>query len=105
VFLEVADAAEEQPLASAADVRVTWLHRDAAEPGTTDLLARAVAATDLPDGEGFVWAAGEAGAMRPVRRHLRERGLPKDWVDVDGYWKRGVANHDHHAPIDDDEQA
>jgi NADPH-dependent ferric siderophore reductase len=104
VFVEVADAAEEQPLASPADVRVTWLHRDGAEPGTTDLLARAVAATELPDGDGFVWAAGEAGAMRPVRRHLRERGLPKEWVDVDGYWKRGVANHDHHAPIDDDEQ-
>ena len=35
VFVEVADAAEEQELPSSAAVDVHWLHRDGAEPGTT----------------------------------------------------------------------
>jgi NADPH-dependent ferric siderophore reductase len=101
VLLEVADAAEEQPLPSAARVEPTWLHRDGAPAGSTDLLARAVAGADLPDGPGFAFVAGEAGCVRPVRRHLRtDRGLARERVDVDGYWRRGVVDHDHHA-VDD----
>jgi len=50
----------------------------------------------------FVWAAGEATALIPVRRHFRrERGLPAQQVKVDGYWKRGVIALDHHAPLDE----
>ena len=53
---------------------------------------------ELPDGDGFVWVAGEAVSVRPLRRYLRdELGLARGSVDVDGYWRRGVAGHDHHA--------
>ena len=45
----------------------------------------------------FVWAAGEAGAMRSVREALRDAGLPRYAMDVDGYWRIGTANLDHHA--------
>ena len=45
----------------------------------------------------FVWAAGEAGAMRSVRGALRDAGLPRYAMDVDGYWRIGTANLDHHA--------
>ena len=56
------------------------------------------------DDSTFVWAAGEAGALVPVRRYLRrERGLGKDRAKVDGYWRRGVAGLDHHAPLDPDD--
>jgi NADPH-dependent ferric siderophore reductase len=49
----------------------------------------------------FVWAAGEATALVPVRRHLRrELGLDKHRAKVDGYWRRGVAGMDHHEPLD-----
>lgn len=49
----------------------------------------------------YVWAAGEASELVPVRRYLRhELDLPKDQVDVEGYWKRGIVNLDHHAPLD-----
>lgn len=44
--------------------------------------------------------------MKPIRRYLRrELGLPKQQVDVDGYWKKGTANLDHHSNelADDDE--
>ncbi|QAV69172.1 siderophore-interacting protein [Salinibacterium sp. UTAS2018] len=49
----------------------------------------------------FVFMAGEAATLVPLRRYLRrELGLPKKQVTADGYWRRGVANADHHAPLD-----
>lgn len=53
------------------------------------------------DATTFVWASGEAGSLIPVRRHLRrELNLPKEQVAVDGYWRQGAENFDHHAPLD-----
>jgi NADPH-dependent ferric siderophore reductase len=101
-FVEVADAAEEQALATRADLTLTWLHRDGAAPGTTDLLERAVRALDFPPGDPYVWASGEATSLRPLRRHLlHDRGLRREWCHFSGHWKRGAANHDHHAPLDE----
>jgi NADPH-dependent ferric siderophore reductase len=96
-FAEVSGPEDEQVIESAADLTLTWLHRGAAPSGSTDLLERAIRAAELPEGLGFAWVGGEANSLKPIRRHLRrERGLLKEQVDVDGYWKRGVANHDHH---------
>ncbi|MEV7012570.1 siderophore-interacting protein [Streptosporangium sp. NPDC051022] len=96
-FAEVSGPREEQRFATATDLDLTWLHRGDAPPGTSDLMERAIRAAELPGGTGFAWVAGEAGCLKPIRRHLRrERGLAKEQVDVDGYWKRGIANHDHH---------
>lgn len=53
------------------------------------------------DAGTFCFLAGEASALVPLRRFLRrELGLPKEQVDVHGYWKRGISGHDHHAPVD-----
>lgn len=55
---------------------------------------------ELP-ANGFVWAAGEAQSLVPVRRYLRrELGFDRSRVLVDGYWCRGTSNLDHHAPLD-----
>ncbi len=35
--------------------------------------------------------------MRSVRGALRDAGLPRYAMDVDGYWRIGTANLDHHA--------
>ncbi|THG32340.1 siderophore-interacting protein [Naasia lichenicola] len=56
------------------------------------------------DEDTYIWAAGEATALIPVRRHLRrELGLAASQVKVDGYWKFGTAELDHHAPLDPDD--
>ncbi|MFI5835746.1 siderophore-interacting protein [Micromonospora sp. NPDC051300] len=90
-FAEVADAAEEQDLAISPDTVLTWLRRDAGQS-----LGAALADFRAPDGAGYVWVAGEATALKPIRRRLRALGLPREHVEVDGYWKRGTVNLDHH---------
>ena len=72
-------------------------------PGSerTDALAELASALRLDD-DTYVWAAGEADSLRPLRRGLRARGLPRERHEVDGYWRLGTANLDHHAVDDDD---
>lgn len=63
-------------------------------------LETALRATPIGE-DTFVFLAGEATDMAPLRRYLRrELALPKEQVDAHGYWKRGVVALDHHAPLD-----
>jgi NADPH-dependent ferric siderophore reductase len=95
VIAEVQDAGEEQSLASAAQLTVHWIHRGESSPGQK--LEAAVRAAELPQGDGRVWVACEAMAMRQIRRHLlNDRGLPRTSINTQGYWKHGVANHPDH---------
>ena len=56
------------------------------------------------DARTSVFLAGEATALVPLRRYLRrELGLPAEQVRASGYWRRGVAGLDHHAPVDPDD--
>ncbi len=56
---------------------------------------------DPIDGRTYVWAAGEASALIPLRRHLRRTlGLPGEQAAISGYWRRGVTGFDHHSPVD-----
>ncbi|QJW35862.1 siderophore-interacting protein [Cellulosimicrobium protaetiae] len=106
VFVEVQDSGDVLPLTTSARAEVTWLFRGDRAPGTTSLLADAVRGTTLPEGNGFVWVAGEATSIKPLRRYLRrDVGLGRDNHDVDGYWRRGVADHDHHEDDPDDAEA
>jgi NADPH-dependent ferric siderophore reductase len=95
VLLEVADAEEQLPLESEADLRVTWLYRGDATAGSA--LELAVRAAELPPGDGRVFVAAEAAAMRRIRRHLiNERGIGADRLYTRGYWMYGEANHPDH---------
>ncbi|GAA3029624.1 siderophore-interacting protein [Actinokineospora globicatena] len=100
-FIEVADTSEHIDLRNPGGVEVRWLHRDGAEPGGPGPLDRAVREVRVPDGERvYVWIAGEAGSIKPLRRWVRdELGLDRTAHDITGYWKRGVADfddeHDH----------
>ena len=74
------------------------VHREGRPEGSQ--LAPTLRWLSLPQGEGYVWAAGEAAAMREVRQYLvAERGIDKSRIRASAYWKRG--NAAVHETIDD----
>ncbi|MEU0791455.1 siderophore-interacting protein [Amycolatopsis sp. NPDC005961] len=93
VFVEVPDAAEEQPLPG----EVHWLHRDGAPHGSR--LLEAVRGAALTPGSA-AWLAGEAGLVRSLRRHLVDRGLEKEAIEFTGYWRRALTQDDAPTPED-----
>ncbi|MGQ0576896.1 MAG: siderophore-interacting protein [Pseudonocardia sp.] len=84
VFVEVADAGEEQRLAGPATVE--WVHRGRRPAG--EPLAQAVRSARLPDGSGQAWLSGESACVRDLRQHLiHERGFDRRAVYATGYWR------------------
>lgn len=74
-----------------------WLFREDG-PGQLDEALRSLGRID---DDTFVFMAGEATTLAPLRRYLRrELDLPAEQVSASGYWKRGIVNLDHHAPLD-----
>ena len=110
VFVEVADAAEEQPLPSAPGVELTWVHR-AGLPGKA--LVAAVRGAALPAGSLHAFVHGEAGFVRELRRFLRvERSVPREQLSASGYWRLGRTDEgwraekaQWNAAVEADEQA
>ncbi len=80
------DGVEEHayPLATRDGVEVRWLLRE----GVRSSLAATVAGLELPTGRVFLFAAGEATDIKPLRSWAKGR------VDslFTGYWKRGVVD-------------
>ncbi|MFT4210306.1 MAG: siderophore-interacting protein [Microbacterium sp.] len=73
-----------QPLATREGDTLTWR---VARGGDATALEAAVRQLPLPAGHGYVWAVAESRALLPVRRYVqRELGLPKDRLDITGYW-------------------
>lgn len=58
----------------------------------SDLLT-ALRALELPPGDGYAWAGGEAATMAQLRAILVEKGQPRDAMRVAAYWKRGAMAH------------
>ncbi|HWC80872.1 MAG TPA: siderophore-interacting protein [Pseudonocardiaceae bacterium] len=89
VLVEVADAAERQPLPGAAEVDVRWLTRDGAPAGQPDRLLAAASELDL-DPDTHVWGAGERAVMLALRGQLLGAGgLPRRQVRTTAYWRLG----------------
>ncbi|MER7165221.1 siderophore-interacting protein [Micromonospora sp. NPDC000207] len=89
VFVEVAEAADEQQLTSPGAVEMTWLHRGDRPVG--EALVAAVRALDFPPGTVHAFVHGEAAFVKELRRLLRvERGVPAQWLSISGYWRRGL---------------
>lgn len=42
------------------------------------------------DGSTYLWAAGEAGLLKSIRRWARANGFARGTCDIAGYWRRGV---------------
>ncbi len=87
-FFEVPYAADELALETAADLKATWLARESGD----NALEAIRAAGDLPSEAPYIWLAGEAGAMKLIRRHLvGDRGYDRRSVSFTGYWRKGAS--------------
>jgi NADPH-dependent ferric siderophore reductase len=99
-LIEVNTAADER-IFKRSGLEVEWMHRDEGESAhALESFVREIvqkAGTDI-----FVWAAGEAGSVRPLRRLLLdELGFNRDQVDLHGYWRVGTAGSIGDDALDD----
>jgi NADPH-dependent ferric siderophore reductase len=95
-FVEVAGPDDEQPIETAADLTLVWLHRHAPPRPASPLLIGALAAFELPPGAGQAVVIGETATVRAQRQGLIARGLAKTQIAAEGYWRPDrVGGHDH----------
>lgn len=93
-FIEIADDAERQ--SAPTDARIVWLSRNGAPPGPGRILYDAVEAFALPPGRGHAYVIGETSNVRAIRQRLIARGMAKDQIAAEGYWRPGrIGGHDH----------
>lgn len=105
---EVPESTEVEVLLDLSPADVDWAEAYLTGQSGREVLVREVfgnlgdAAADSGVDEGtFVFGAGEASRLIPLRRTLRyDLKLPREQYALSGYWKRGMVAFDHHAPID-----
>ncbi|WP_417581353.1 siderophore-interacting protein [Pelagibacterium sp.] len=86
VFVEVAQAQDEQILPLHEAATVTWLHGcgNGVAPSRLEEIVRSV---PLPATPGYVWVAGEQKVVRGIRKFVRkELGFPPQRYELIGYW-------------------
>ncbi|WP_144632439.1 siderophore-interacting protein [Bordetella genomosp. 13] len=88
--IETRHTAARLALACAADLTLQWVHCAVDTADGRTALERAVRRLQLPDGQGYAWAAGEYSAIRAIRKHLvEERGLDAASIRASSYWRQG----------------
>lgn len=92
VFVEFGGAKERIELAAPLGVEVRWLDREGVPAGRSDVLNRHIRSVVIPQGSGvYVWVAGEAATVAPLRRWVTETlGLGPDEGSVNGLWEYGA---------------
>lgn len=96
VFIEVADSTSEIALETRADAVVRWVHRDGAPSGPSERMDDVVRTAVLPAGKGHAYIIGETSNVRRQRHTLVARGLARDQISSEGYWRPGrIGGHDH----------
>jgi NADPH-dependent ferric siderophore reductase len=95
-FLEVDSESDILPHESKADVKIQWLFRRGRKAGPSEIMLDALHGFELPQGYGFAYLIGETSNVRGLRHHLLARGMPKDRIAAEGYWRPGrIGGHDH----------
>jgi NADPH-dependent ferric siderophore reductase len=91
VWIEVPHPEDRVPLPTKADAEVTWLIRGTGVADRTTPLLTAVSRAALPQGTPYAWIAGEAAAVRALRRHLvNDRDFDRKAISFMGYWRQGA---------------
>lgn len=90
VLAQVDNEADRRQFQSMAQVETHWA-------STSQELLALAASSAVPQGDGFVWAAGEASVMSRLRTEfLVRRGHPREAARIAAYWKRGTPAHHEH---------
>lgn len=98
-WIEIGGARDRLIFSTQAVLALEWVHRDGLRPGPSALLLDRLARFDLPPGRGHAYLIGETSNVRAQRHHLLARGLGRDQIASEGYWRPGrIGGHDH---IDD----
>lgn len=90
ILIEVDGPEEQQPLPSAGDLQIDWLHRNGAPAGTTKLLQKAVktAASAAVPGS-FLWVGCEKATAATIRDFVRnELKYDRRQSSIAAYWER-----------------
>ena len=75
---------------------VNWVFRNGAAPGPGRILYDAIEAFAFPQGFGFAYVIGETSNVRAIRQRLIARGMPRERIAAEGYWRPGrIGGHDH----------
>jgi NADPH-dependent ferric siderophore reductase len=91
LFALIADSAEQQGFATAADCTVHWLTCGLGPHECSATVLAALEQFPLPPGDGFVWIAAEASVSRDLYSYLVEkRGHPTQWIKAAAYWTASV---------------
>lgn len=94
-FIEIADATDRQPVNCKARLDFEWLERGG-PGGPSDVMLTRVQAFKLPHGIGHAYLIGETSNVRAQRHDLLARGMTKEQISAEGYWRPGrVGGHDH----------
>lgn len=94
--IEIGGDEDKIALTADAHVLVDWVSRDGAAAGPSQLLSDCVERFHFPPGEGQAYVIAETSNVRAIRHRLIERGLAKNRIAAEGYWRPGrVGGHDH----------
>jgi len=95
-FIEIGDATDRQPVQCKARLNLEWLERNGAEPGPSEFMLDRLKAFTLPPGHGHAYIIGETSNVRAQRHDLLARGMTKEQIAAEGYWRPGrIGGHDH----------
>lgn len=93
VHVEIPLEEDRQSLKTQAELDLTWHITHTKRTGGTEhsrLAAIAAGITALPEGNGYIYIAGEAKMVSQSRKHFRDTlGFDKNCIEAIGYWIEG----------------
>jgi NADPH-dependent ferric siderophore reductase len=94
--IEVGHPDDRQYLDADCDLDLEWLVRKAPAGAASLGLIERIALFAPPPSRGHAYVLGETATVRIIRHGLLARGLAKDQITAEGYWRPGrVGGHDH----------
>lgn len=95
-LIEVQDESGVVEIITKANLDLHWLHRKTLPAGPGTFMADALASFALPGGHGRAYIIGETSNVRRQRHDLIARGLTREQIRSEGYWRPGrIGGHDH----------